>query len=97
MTTRRRRVLVDRDKIMHADSTGIAQLCAHLFSTVQDKPPEDQLLGLAAAFIVLAEACGIPTQDVYTAVTNLMYDPLHSSGRKHQFAAMNQYLKDDVL
>lgn len=82
---------------MNADAKTVAQKAVKVFDRVQDETPEIQLLTLAAAFILLAESAGIPTQDVYTAILNLMYDPLHNTGRKHQFAALKQYLKEDVL
>ncbi len=82
---------------MNADSSLVARRCAKLFSANQDQETAVQLLALAASFIILSDACRIPAQDVFSAVANLMYDPIHSSGRKHQFDAMRFYLKEDVL
>lgn len=90
-------ILTDRDKITNADRITTANVCALLFNAIQDKPAETQLLGLAAAFLLMARATGVPAQEAFTAVTNLMYDAMHPDGVEHRFAAMLYHLETEVL
>jgi hypothetical protein len=75
----------------------VARLCVMLFNAIQNHPrKEEQLLALAAAFLLMAEAAGIPAQDAFTAVKNLMADPLHSDRIEHRFAAMRYHLETEL-
>jgi len=91
------RVLLDRDRMNGADKQGVASLTASIFDRIQDSTPANQLLALAASFLLLCTASGIPAQDAFTATKNLMYDPLTRTGIAPQFQAMQFYLKEDVL
>lgn len=94
----RRRLLVDRDRLSNANRANVARLCVLLFDRLQHHArKEEQLLALAAAFLLMAEACGIPAQDAFVAVKNMMADPLRASGIYHQFDAMRYHLDTEVL
>lgn len=67
-----------------------------LFATIQNAPKETQLLALAAAFVLQAEALGFSTSDTYTAVINLMKDPLNASGREARFDAMKFHISTEL-
>jgi hypothetical protein len=92
-----KRILIDRDRINHADKKEVAQACVRVFDAIQALPRHVQLLGLAAAFILTANASGFPAQDAFTAVKNMMYDPLTRSRTAPQFQAMDFHLRSEVL
>lgn len=52
---------------------------------------------MACAFILMAETCRLPAQDAFAAATNLMKDPLTSTGRHPTFDAMRFHLETDIL
>lgn len=97
MFSRKARSLVDRDALNSAPKKTIGNLCVRVFDSIQHARKEHQLLGLAGAFTLLAEACRIPAQDVFAAVKNLMADPMTSTGRAPQFQAMKFHLDTEVL
>lgn len=92
-----KRILVDRDRLNHADKREVAAACVKVFDAIQLLPKHVQLLGLAAAFILTSNASGFPAQDAYTATKNLMYDPTTRTGIAPQFQAMDYHLKTEVL
>lgn len=91
------RLLVNRDKIMFASKTDVANACVSIFDRIQEWSREKQLLALAASFVLLADASGIPAQDVFTTSKNLMADPMTSTGLAPQFQAMKFHLNTEVL
>jgi hypothetical protein len=97
MNERNRKVLIDRDRLNQADKAEVARACVTIFDQVQRLPKHIQLMGLAAAFILTANASGIPAQDAFTATKNLMHDPLTSTGIAPQFQAMDYHLRTEVL
>lgn len=92
-----RKSLVDRDKLNSARQSEVANACVSVFDRIQGWTREKQLLALAAAFVLLADASGIPAQDVFTASKNLMADPLTQTGLAPQFQAMRFHLNTEVL
>lgn len=94
----KQKTLIDRDRLVNADRTMVARLCVLLFSAVQTHENyEEQILALAAAFLLMADVAGIPAQEAFTAVTNLMSDPLHADGIEHRFAAMKYHLQTELM
>jgi hypothetical protein len=94
---RRRHLLTDRHALTNANRTSVARLCILLFNVVQNHPKkEEQLLALASAFLLMADALGIPAQDAFTAVKNMLADPMRASGIFHQFDAARHYLEADL-
>lgn len=75
----------------------MARLCVLLFDRIQQHgDPEEQLLALAAAFLLMADVAGIPAQDAFVAVKNLMSDPLKAEGLTLQFSAMKYHLETEL-
>lgn len=91
------KTLVDRDALMSAPKKTVADLCVHIFDRIQGRAKEHQLLALASAFTLLASACRIEPQDVYSASSRLMADPMTSTGLAPQFQAMRFHLNTEVL
>jgi hypothetical protein len=93
-----RRLLVNRDRLVNAHKTRVANLTVSLFDRIQGHPvKEEQLLALAAGFVLMSEATGVPAQDAFQAVKNLMVDEKHSERRDHRFAAMKHHLETELL
>lgn len=91
------KLLVDRDRLMNADSRQVARATVSIFDRIQGMPKAVQLLGLACAFILTASVSGINAQDAFTASKNLMADPLGEQGLSRDFAAMRFHLDTDVV
>lgn len=92
------KTLIDRDRLVNADRLTVARLCVLLFDRIQAHDNyEEQILALAAAFLLMCEAAGIAAQDAFTAVKNLMADPLHADRIEHRFAAMKYHLETELL
>lgn len=92
-----RRLVVDRDRLNSANRKQVANDTVRIFDRIQGWKKEAQLLALASAFVLLAETCKVPAQDVFTASKNLMADPLTASGLAPQFQAMKFHLNTEVL
>jgi aminopeptidase N len=77
----------------------VAKLCVLIFDRIQGYHlhKEAQLLAIAAAFTLMADAMKVPPQDAFTAVKNLMADPEHKGSLRAQFAAMAFHLEDELL
>lgn len=81
---------------MGAPRKAVADACVRLFDRIQDLPKEHQLLAFAGAFVLMADAYGFNPQDTFTAVKNLMADPMTSTGLGIQFDAMRWHLQDEL-
>lgn len=93
--TLRSALLVDRDRLTNASRSEVARLCVLLFDRIQCHDNlEEQLLALAAAFLLTADALDIPAQDAFVCVKNMLADPLRADGMYHQFSAMKEMLAD---
>lgn len=93
-------LLLSRDRLMNAPRKVVAQLCVRIFSRMEAETKEHQLLALAAAFVLLCDACNIPAQDVFTASKNLMANPDKEASARPltpEFEAMAYHLRTDVL
>lgn len=89
-------MLTNYDALVNADRAKVTNKMVSLFDRLQLKrDKESNLLALACAFILLAEAMKVPAQDAFQAAKNLMYDPLRHEGIGHGFAAMQEHLKVD--
>ncbi len=92
-----RKLLIDYDRLVNADRTTVARTTVELFDRVQHREKEAQLLGLACAFILMAESLRVPAQDAFTAAANLMADKVNPSGREARFDAMKFHLETELL
>ena len=76
----------------------VGRLAVLLFDRIQlHENKEEQLLALAAAFLLMSEAAGFPAQDSFTAIKNMMADPTRASGIFHQFDALKFHIQDELL
>lgn len=59
------------------------------------RPPEEQVAGLACAFLLVCEHYRVPAQDAFTAVKAMMAH--HDARGGTDFDALNSYLAADVF
>lgn len=58
---------------------------------------EEQVLGAAAVFLILCEHFQVPSQDAFTATTNLMNTRVAGiSGTRPEFLAVAQYAREEL-
>jgi hypothetical protein len=81
---------------MNARKDWVADGCVKIFDRIQGWPKEYQILSLAAAFLLTCMSARIPAQDAFTAVKNLMADPLTQTGMGLQFQGMKFHLDTEV-
>lgn len=95
----RKRCLVNRDQLMNADKVTVARATVRVLDALQHfyKRKSEQVMALAAAFVLLTEATGVEPYEAYTAVKNLMVDDQHSDQRDHRFAAVKYHIENEVL
>lgn len=88
-----------RDKLQNADRLKVANSTVDLFDALKKitQDPAEQLLILAAAFVLLMEATKQNAYDVFVTIKNLMADAHHAERRDHRFAAMKYHLEEDLL
>jgi hypothetical protein len=91
------KLLIDYDKLVNASKPEVAKACVRIFDRVQELPKEDQVLAMGACFILLCAATRVPAQDAFSAVSNLMKDPLTSSGLDVRFDAMLFHIREELL
>lgn len=77
----------------NADPQLVARAGMTVADRLQDFPADAQVMGVAALFLILAEASGVPAQDVFTATKNLMSN---QEGRRPEFAALSDYVRNEL-
>lgn len=97
MSTKNKRLLVNRDALMNAPRQKVADACVAIFDRLQGLPKEMQILALAAAFLLSTDASRIPAQEAFTATKNLMFCERTSSKLDLQFQAMKFHLDTELL
>lgn len=93
----RSRSLIDRDRLNNANKYDVASTCVRIFDRIQAMDKEHQLLALACAFSLMADACRLPAQDIFTVAKNLMVDEQTATGIAPQFQAMRYHLDTELL
>ena len=86
-----------RDQMGNGDAVRVARAAMSLANALQDQHdllPGEALSAMAAGFVLVMEACGLPTSDVLTTTKNIMAD---AYGRRAEFMAVGDYLEKEVL
>ena len=91
-----KRTLVNRDRLMNAPRTAVANAMVSTFNALQHLPSSIQVLALAGAFALMTEVSKVSAPDSITAVTNLMVDPETTSRRELRFQAMKYHLEQNL-
>jgi hypothetical protein len=84
---------IDRDLIMNARATDVAQAAMTITDRVQHLQPGSRVLGAAAFFLMACDRYGVDAKDAFTAVTNLMTT---KEGQRDEFAATKMYLENEL-
>jgi hypothetical protein len=86
---------INNDLLMSADPIAVAHAAMTVIDAMQTKfTPEQQLLGISAAFLLMADGLKTPAQDVFTAITNLMNG---MDGKRAEFKAVTAYVNGELL
>lgn len=79
---------------MNAPVKAVTQAAFELIDKAQTHEPHVQVHALAATFILLVEAYQLDTQDVFTAVKNLMAST--AAGHSDQYQALIAYVQHEL-
>jgi len=86
--------MMDRDKLNGIAVRKAATTTFAVIDAVQERPPEAQIFGIAAAFRLLSERLGIEPQDAMTVVGNVLASS--ETGDRVEFDAVRDYLANEV-
>lgn len=85
--------LLDRDALNNADVGDVANCAMAIINATQDMRPQNQVTGLAAAFLLVCERFGVSAQDAFAVISNIMN---HADGRRPEFAAVKQFMEEEL-
>lgn len=84
-----------RDLTANCTTRDAAQCCMAVASAIQTHPDRGaRLMGLAAAFLMAAEASGLPVPDLMGYARNCMNT---AEGKRPEFAAVSTYIEKEIL
>ena len=84
----------DRDRMNNMHPRPVANAAMQTIDALQRHHlAEAQVMGLAAAFVLMCERYDVPAQDVFTASKNLM---VASEEDRTEFKAVRDYMKYEV-
>lgn len=83
-----------RDRMMSARVRPSANAAMQVIDSLQPYTPEEQLMGLTAAFMLLAKAAGMRPNDMFTFADNLMHD---ANTKRPEFLAVEQTIREELL
>lgn len=86
-------VRFDRDKLMTANHTTVAAAALGVIDRLQTRyPPEYQVLGAVAVFMLLAEHFDVRPLDVFDAVSNMR----RQVNSESTFKAVQMYIEREI-
>jgi hypothetical protein len=85
--------MIDRDKLMNMAVSDAGRAAMQVVDALQNHRPEAQVVGACAAFLLLAEASGMPAQDLFSATKNLING---AEGKRPEFAAVSMYIELEI-
>lgn len=81
--------MFNRDLFANIPVKAAAVATMEVIDAIQDRRPHEQLVALAATFILACERYGIEPQDAFALTTNVMN---HADGRRPEFEAVRQFM-----
>lgn len=84
---------INRDLMNMAPVKASATSTMTVIDAVQDLPAHLQLIAITATFKLMIERFGMPAQDAFAVTDNIMN---HAQGRREEFAAVRDYLENEV-
>ena len=85
----------DRDLLNNLATKKAATATLKALDAIQRLTPEEQVAGLAAAFLLVCEGYKVPPQDAYRITTHMMNH--HNERGLSEFDAVRSYLEADVF
>ncbi len=83
----------DRDLLANADSRQAARAAMSIVTAIQDFRPHEQVGGLAAAFMLMAEHFDIRVPDACELTGNIMNTV---EGKRPEFKAVEAYIQGEL-
>lgn len=84
-----------RDKLGNAKLTHAAQAAMSVADAVQNFPDKGvRLMGMASAFLIASDESGLPVPDLMSMARNCMN---HADGRRPEFKAVGDYIRNEIL
>lgn len=84
---------MNKDLLNLIPSRLAAQRTFDVIDRVQEWPPHEQVVALAATFLLLCETQRVNPRDALQTAERIIN---HAEGKLPEFAAVRQYLKDEV-
>lgn len=85
----------DRDIFNSLPTKQAARSTIKVLDAIQFLKPEEQIAGLAAAFLLSVERYKVPAQDAFSATANMMRH--HDERGQSEFDGVRSYLDADVF
>jgi len=84
---------MNKDQLNSLNVRKAANAAMTVIDAIQDMHPAEQLAGITATFLLLADHQGYTAQDMFSITANIMN---HADGRRPEFAAAAQYMKEEL-
>jgi len=84
---------MNRDKLTSINVRKAANASMVVIDALQKLPPEEQVAGMASAFLLLADHINLTPQEMFSVTTSIMN---HADGRRPEFAAVAQYMEMEL-
>lgn len=85
---------MNRDLVTNIDALDAGMAAMHIVTAMQDMRPEQQIIGLTAAFMFLLESKGFPVQDAMSIATHAMYTK--DGGLRPEFYGAKAYVENEL-
>ena len=83
----------NRDLFINTNVRHAANASVAVIDRLQAFNAHEQVAGLGAVFLMMAEHHGISAQDAFSVITNIMND---AEGRRAEFAAVKMYMENEL-
>jgi hypothetical protein len=84
----------DYGALANASSKRVARASFLVLDQLQQFAAHEQPLAAAAVFLLICEKHGVPVQEVFVAIKNLLNDERH--GGQEQFRAIRAYIENEL-
>lgn len=84
------------DKLTSANRNEVAKAAMTVVNGIQHADKHSRVAGAAVAFVLLAERMNLRPSDLYDYASRVMVDGNAGFGRAKQFAAITDYLNNEV-
>jgi len=85
---------MNRDQLTNADIREVSAVCMDALDKIQRHPRHVQVPAISALFLSVSEASGLSVQDLLQTTERMTS---HAEGRRPEFAAVINYVKQELL